>query len=328
MASDTPTQERVIDSYSSYDSDIVDKLTINLSREQNCLLADIDLQVTANDTTSVIVSTGYAFQDNVLLHITSQHTVNFYDSDHYVSSGSYPENGYNYVVLNYNYTKSRPAPQASIKILKPSQRSILSTSSNFQLLKVVKLEAGIVQEVYDYDPDNTDNKRTTVYRYGAAEPFVPVFSALQHESKIIYDKDTDTFYFGVGDRWLSLDGSISIIKDTTGLARGDLVYVTSTGDVQRASSSAAISIADGVVTVVGSLTSSPQGRIQVLGRVSGVPIESSVVGSVNTGNLLYLSSTEDGKVTNNEETDNQFVGRCLNIDSTSLEMLFVCKEMT
>lgn len=328
MASSIPSQERAVDPFASYDSNSVNRLSEMLSKGQNCVLSSTDLQVTLNDTTSVIVSTGYAIQDSVLVHITSQHTVNFYDLDHYTTVDPYPEPGYNYVVLKYSYQKARPSPTASIKILRPSERGILASSNNVQLLKVVKLTTTgphTIDSLYDYDPENTSNKRTTASRYGTGEAYLPTFTATRDTSRIAFDNSTDMFYFGISDKWLSLNGSTSIIKDTSALAKGDLVYINSSGNPVKAISKFPIMTSDGVVSQVGSLTSTPQGRVQTAGRVEDVPVESAVSGGLTTGDLLYLSTSEAGKVTNVEDYPfTQFVGRCLDvIDSTTVNILYV-----
>jgi hypothetical protein len=281
-----------------------------------------------NDSTSVIVNEGYAIQDDVLIHLTAQHKVDFYDIDHYTTTDPYPEPGYNYVVLDYSYAKSRPAPQASIKILRPSERSVLAASSNLQLLMVVKLSTSgphIVESLHDFDPDNPTNKRETAHRYGTGEAYLPTHQQSTDQSRIVYDHESDNFFFGISDRWLSLDTSNSLVKDTSGLAKGDHVYITSTGGVAKAISRFPISTADGVVDVVGSLSDSPPGRIKTAGRVEDVPVESTVAGNVNTGDLLFLSITEAGKVTNIESYPfSQFVGRCVDVvDSTTVTTLFV-----
>jgi len=328
MASSIPSQERVVDPFASYNSNIVNRLTEILSKGRNCLLSSTDLRVTMNDSTSVIVNEGYAIQDDVLIHLTAQHKVDFYDIDHYTTTDPYPEPGYNYVVLDYSYAKSRPAPQASIKILRTSERSVLAASSNLQLLMVVKLSTAgphIVESLHDFDPDNPTNKRETAHRYGTGEAYLPTHQQSIDQSRIVYDHESDNFFFGISDRWLSLDTSNSLVKDTSGLAKGDHVYVTSTGAVGKALSKFPITTADGVVEIVGSLSDSPPGRIKTSGRVEEVPVESSVAGNVNTGDLLFLSIAEAGAVTNVEQYPfSQFVGRCIDvIDSTTVTTLFV-----
>ena len=111
------------------------------------------------------------------------------------------------------------------------------------------------------------------------------------------------FAFGLSNGWVKLQESTSIAKDTSSLAKGDLVYFDFAGNVQKAISTTAIATADGVVTVVGN-----PGRVQTTGYVEDVPIESGV--ALNVGDLLYLSLLEAGKVTSTESyLYSQFVGR-------------------
>jgi hypothetical protein len=97
--------------------------------------------------------------------------------------------------------------------------------------------------------------------------------------------------------------------------------LTSAGNVSLATSTFAITTADGAVT-----KSDVNGIVTTNGRVTEVKMEPGV--SVGVGNLLYLSDTVPGTVTNVKPSPSwQFVGRCTSlIDSTSLNMLFVRGE--
>jgi hypothetical protein len=116
----------------------------------------------------------------------------------------------------------------------------------------------------------------------------------------------------------------SIVEDTSGVSVGDLVYVDASGNVQKAILSDEILSADGVVTISGTAISSPPGIIQLIGFVEDVPVEAARVGSVDVGELLYLSGSEAGKITDVKTTPIvQFVGRCLAVDGATVDMLFV-----
>ena len=328
MASSIPTQERVVDPFASYNSNVVNRLTEILSKGRNALISTNDLQVTVIDSTSVAVSEGYALKDDVLIHVTAPKTVDFYDIDQYTSTDPFPTPGYNYIVLDYSYVKSRPAPQASIKILRSTERAALAASPNLMLIKVVKLTTTgphIIESLHDFDPENISNKRETIFRYATGEGYLPVHTRSRDQSRIVYDHESDSFYFGISDRWVGLDDGSSIIKDTSALALGDLAYINSTGGVGKAISKFPISTVDGVVIEVGTETSNPPGRVKTTGPVEDVPVDTNVAGSVNVGDLLFLSINQAGKVTNVESYPySQFVGRCTDvIDSTTVNMLFV-----
>ena len=130
MSNIPANQQRAVDPFASYNSNVVNQLTrMNTYRggESNGLIAiHPDLQVTLNPGTPlyiVDVSPGIAYKDDVFLRLSEIHSVDFRLSENYVDFGTgFDETGYYYIVLEYNYVKSRPAPQVKIKIVKPSQR--------------------------------------------------------------------------------------------------------------------------------------------------------------------------------------------------------------
>jgi hypothetical protein len=131
--------------------------------------------------------------------------------------------------------------------------------------------------------------------------------------------EEDDFYFGFSDKWVSLVAACgaSYLTDTNGFVKGELIYTRVDGHLSLALATLAPSTADGVVAKPGS-----NGVVQTVGRIENVPVETDI--TVVTGDLLYLSGSEPGKVTNQITSPlSQFVGRCVDdTDSTSVVMLF------
>jgi hypothetical protein len=229
MAASTPSQQRTVDPFSSYGSNIVSKLTKVVTYDEEGMANVNSLRVTDNpsDSTSVVVSTGFAYKRAVrnsgaetfetLIHIDATGIVDFTNPDHYYNYDdllSAPEHGYNYVVLNYVYSKSRPAPEATYQIIKPSQRSSFSTGGNWLFLACVDITytgsstPPIVGTIYDYDPDDTDNKRLYMKNYAGTETFLPTHNQTRDQSRIVYDSTADQFYFGYSDRWGVINANV------------------------------------------------------------------------------------------------------------------------
>lgn len=333
MASSKPTQERMVDPFASYNSNEVNRLTEIIGLGRNGMIGYPSLQVSSNDSTSVIVARGYILKDDVLILVPeSTHVVDFLDPDHYTDpTPPIPEVGYNYIVFDYTYVKSRPAPEANIKILKATDTHLYTSASNLYLLKVVQIIEPTpnnyeISQILDYDPLIPNNQRRTVLTFAGARYSIPSHTD-RYQGRFMYSSEEDDFVFGLSNRWISLQdftNATSVVRDTSALAKGDLVYFNSLAGLTKAISTTVTSTADGVVTVVGEETDSPPGRVQTTGRVEEVPIEGGI--AVNIGDLLYLSLAEPGKVTNIEVYPfSQFVGRCLEVTGggTTCNMLFV-----
>lgn len=342
MASSIPTQTRAVDPFASFNSNTVNALTKIVTRGDDGLTDYNALQVTADSTspyTQAVVGVGTVYKDDVMVSITSPHTVNFEDSDHYASFGTgFNETGYYYIILDYTYAKSRPAPSATIKILKPSQISYLATDPGYFFLKAVKIiNAGGYQidlsstngGYRDFDPDNPDNKREYTPFYFGVETGLPTFLTTRDVGRLVYDSKTNVFWFGASDRWVEGVGSsenviISNI-DTSSVWTGCICYIDSGRVAQPA-------IASSDVTTKAEIgaTVTPGGNraAVVVGTLSSVRIESGI--SITTGDPLYLSTSEAGTVTNiKPDILVQDIGRALSSgdDSTSVNIMFIPRTM-
>ena len=325
MASSIPSQTRAVDPFASYNSNSVNMLSRMFTYGQDGLSTSLSCDVIADATsnTEAVVQPGFVFKDDVWIHISAQHTVDFTDSDHYYNFDSgFDESGYYYIVLEYIYVKSRPAPQAQVLIVKPSQRASYTEGGQWLFLKAVKVEGSgpfYAVSFHDSDPEDTDNKRVYTSTYMGSEVSLPTHVQQTDESRVIYSKAEDDFYFGFSDKWLSLITACgaSYSVDTNGFVKGELVYTRVDGNLSLALATLKPSTADGVVTKQG-----VYGIVQTVGKVEDVPVETGV--TVTDGDLLYLSKSETGKVTNQITGPlSQFVGRCIDdTDSTSITMLF------
>jgi len=324
MASSIPSQARAIDPFASYNSDTVNVLTRMLTNGEDGISTALSCDVIdSTSTTEVILQPGFVYIDDVWINISAQHTVDFTDSNHYYNFDTgFDETGYYYVVLEYTYARSRPAPQSRALIIKPSQISAYTQGGSWLFLKAVKVE-GVgpfhVASVHNYDLDNMDNKRIYVAKFAGTEVGLPTFNRERDQSRFVYGIEEDDFFFGFSDGWASLKATFgtSYPVDTVGFNEGDLVYTKSNGNLSLAVATLSVSTSDGVIT-----KTDVDGLIQTVGKVEGVRVDST--SNVVVGTLVYLSKIEPGKISNTKSTPyHQFVGRCIGvIDSTSVAILY------
>jgi hypothetical protein len=329
MASSYPVQTRAVDPYASYNSNVVNQLTGIVTRGSNALDFYNSLQVIPDSTSAidhVEVLPGIIYKDDMLIEITSSYRLDFDDLNSYIGITSSPISsidGRYYVVLEYTYAKSRPAPIAYIKILVPAQTPSFRAGNMTGLffLKAVDVASGAITDMYDYDPAYPDTRRIYLRNYASADIGLPTFDATRDQSRITYVPAEDQFYFGYSDRWGPAGGGSTFEIDTSGFALGYLVYVTAAGNLAKANGSFAVTTSDGAVVKVG-----VRGSVQTTGKVLTVPIEPGA--TANVGNIVYLSTTVSGTITNQKSTPFwQFVGRVVEaVDSTSVNVLYVRGE--
>lgn len=334
--SSKPSQTRTIDPFAEYNSNVANRLTRMLTQNSNVILSKNSLALEVDSTSPlsvVVVKTGVAFKDDTLIEITADHRVDMTDVNNYVTTpgpGVFAETGYYYIVLEYTYTKSRPAPEARIKILSPTQRASYTTSTSLLLLGIVQatlVGAAIGIDLSDpfieYDPDNEDNRREYVKFYAGTEAKLPTHSRLRDQSRIVYDAPTDTFWLGYKDRWEQINAASLINIDTTGgVAIGDLCYIDTDGNAQKAILSTVDKRAEFVVLEIG-VESDGTGQGRTYGIVENVPVQAAI--TMNVGDVCYLSSTEAGKVTNVQSAAGAYqnVGKCIAANGSTIDMLFI-----
>jgi len=240
MASNTPEQTRVVDPFASFNSDTVNQLTKMITQGDNGLTTTKGLDVTSDSTsplTTVVVSTGTAYMDDVLITITNDHLVDFTDSNNYISFGTgFDEDGWYEVVLEYAYVKSRPAPTAKVKILKPSQIPSASLGTSLLLLKAIYVTGGGPHYIdpstnfQNYNPSLVTDQREYTNLYFGVQTFQPTtFNAETDQGRVVYATETDSFWFGYSNRWGKISAGVEVNITTTGLNVGDLCYTSSDG---------------------------------------------------------------------------------------------------
>jgi hypothetical protein len=324
-----PVQRRTVDPFATYNSDTVNKLTRMTTFGQNALETYSSLRCTIADATSrtiVILSPGVIYKDDVRIEMPSSTLINFEDPNFYVDFGpGFNEEGYYYILLEYRYEKSRPAPQAKITMLKPSQRSLFDFSSDWILLQVVRVDFNTpnfeIMALYDSDPDDPIKKRRYIKRFAGTETQLGPFSD-GDQSRIVYDVKTDKFWFGYIDRWAEAGGAggteVSDIN-TSLVTVGEVCRIDSTGFAVATLADTFGNQADLVCTKVGTT----DGKGITSGVVDEVLVQTGIL--IAIGDLLYLSSTEPGRVTNIRTTPTfQLVGRALTNASvtTPVKMIF------
>jgi len=324
--SNIPSQDRAIDPFAEYNSNVHNKLTRILSQGTNCLVSRNSLNVIVDSTTPatfVEVVSGIAIKDDVMVQVTANHRVDFDDTTNYVTAaGGMNETGWYYIVLEYTYAKSRPAPQARIKIVKPSQRATFLTQTALLFLKAIPVINNGSRNVVDvgtefssFDPENPTHKREYVYRYVSTEPDLPTHDSNRDPSRFVYEEDTDSFWIGYSDRWEQLSNN-TVVLNTSTLAAGDLCYIDSSGVAAKAIASGELTKAEMVVANIGTA-----GQGKIIGFVEDVPVETGSI--FNVGDNVYLSTSETGKVTSSKGSSYQNVGRCTAVGTGVIDMLFI-----
>ncbi len=335
--SNTPTQIRTIDPFAEYNSNVANRQTRMVSYGENALMSknslSLELDSTA-PTTIAVVKTGSCFKDDVLIQVTADHQVDFEDPDNYYTVGELTESGTYYIVLDYTYVKSRPAPEAMIKIIKPSERPTTLPDSQVFLSVVNVVISGPVFRIdtsnafanIDDEVGYEDNKRKYVKTYVGTETNLPTFEQFRDQSRMAYDSETDKFWLGYRNNWQEFGTGGSIINiDTTGTTVGQLCHNDSNGAAVPAQADDPETGADIAVKAVG-LAIDSSGKGLTSGIAEDVPVEGAIV--VTAGEVLYLSASEAGKVTNVKTSPYyQVVGRALTsrVGAGPIDMVFTPK---
>jgi len=327
MASNIPEQSRAVDPFASYNSNTVNTLTRMITYGDDGLANAVSCDVSVNTTTSLILSIGHVYKSDVWINVSSPFIIDFNDQDHYYDYAN-PSLGFNeagtyYIVLDYTFVKSRPAPQAKILIIKPSQIGSYSPGGSWLFLKAVTVTGSgpfSITSVADYDASNPLNKRTYVKAFTGTEVQLPTFNAARDVSRITYNAEDDNFYFGRSNKWEPLKvgaAGAAFTADTRGFAIGDLIYMNFSEKPSKADARNSYVFSDGVVDTV-----AEEGIVKTNGLCANVQVETGIFPVA--GNLLYLSKTEKGKVTTEQTTPiKQFVGRCLSVTAPGvIELIY------
>jgi len=323
-----PVQVRTVDPFATYNSDTVNKLTRVVTHGESALENFMSIRGSINypSLTQVKLTSGVIYKDDVRIELSSETIVDFEDPNFYVNFGAgFNEEGYYYILLEYLYQKSRPAPQAKIVILKPSQRSLLDFDPNWVFLQAVKVDFNTpdfeIVTIYDEDPTAHNNKRKYIKVFSGTETRLPSFDDTADPTRIVYDSQNDKFWFGYRDRWGEAGGGgTEVTNINTSLAEiGSICKIDSTGFAVMTISDSFGNQADLVCTKV----DSDEGKGISSGVVDEVLVQTGVL--ISKGDLLYLSNTEPGRVTNIKTIPMfQLIGRALENASvtTPVKMIF------
>ena len=255
MSGIIPSQERAVDPFASYNSNVVNRLTNMFTRGNRGVVTVYDLQVTIDSTSpldTVVVSSGYCFKDDVLIEVTVDTRIQILGSgaeDNYAHnfnpSGAQP--GAYYIVLYYNFQKSRPAPQAILYAVESANTSLLySLTGDYVLLKVVNVTgiglSAVVSSVSDFDSGTPTNVREYLPVLIGAVHTAPPFDTSLHTGRILYDIGADAMKYGAAAAWKNV-GVGTTNKVTYNItATGDWSLVS--GVYRNDSSIAALAIGD------------------------------------------------------------------------------------
>jgi len=310
-----PTQTRAVDPFASYDSDTVNTLTRMATQGEDLLFSPRGMDVIEDSTSPndyVNVTVGSCFKDDVWIQITAEHQVDFNNALHYFGGSIIKEPGYYYIVLEYEFVKSRPSPQASIKIIPPSLLPA-AYGSNHIFLKAIVATTGpwALGTFYDYDPDDTSIYRQNTSTWASVEHTLPTFSQTRDQGRIIHVRDEDMYYFGILNSWERLDKMGTRIPMVTSAGINSLVYFDGTSWVDAIAASED-TFAQAVVTEVGT---NPKGR-----WAGSLTVRVQAAVTINAGEFVYLSSSESGTATNVKT--NQQVGVALTSGTGTVSILF------
>lgn len=218
--SNVPNQVRSIDAFSSYHSNITNRLTRIVSKGENVILSKDSMQLSFDDSTAnhiVTISPGYIIKDDVLIYFDQTFDIDMSDSEFY-RSGTTPfdETGIYYITVAYAYQKTKPPPEAKIIILKPSEEDKILESYYFFIGAVEILDSGTdlyIEDVFGYDPDNPDVTRNYPRSDTKIVATLPGYDSSEHEGSIIYDLETGFLYWGSPTGWINIRASGEIVLD-------------------------------------------------------------------------------------------------------------------
>jgi len=165
MGNPVPSQIRSVDPYASYDSNVVNKLTRIVSNGENILLSPSPIDVSSISATTVKAEAGKAIMQDVLIEIQDI-VVDLADIDFYIDStgGIWNETGYYLLVLHYEYNKTSPPPESSVKVILPTQKASLYDPTKHLFLKCLEVNnpgsGNQIDDLLDYDPDDPGINRS------------------------------------------------------------------------------------------------------------------------------------------------------------------------
>ena len=148
--------------------------------------------------------------------------------------------------------------------------------------------------IFNIDNIDRENNRLVNFSKTRVQRIVDpeIFDEIRDPGRIVFSSLLNCYLFGLLDRWIPLSGD-EIIADTTNCILNDLVYISSEDLVAYpAIANNSSKLAIGYVTDIGIF-----GRISLKGEFTG-NLETNSNIHIHIGDSLYLSSIEEGKITN------------------------------
>ena len=146
-----------------------------------------------------------------------------------------------------------------------------------------------ILNIHDIDEENNrlvNFSKTRVQRIVDPE----IFDEIRDPGRIVFSSLLNCYLFGLLDKWVPMLGD-EIIIDTTNCVINDLVYISNEDlTAYPAIANDNLKLAIGYVKSIGVF-----GRVCIKGEFTGI-LETDL--NINIGDSLYLSSKEEGKITN------------------------------
>ena len=121
MPVNAPQQQRTADPYSEQRySSVINRFTRMVTGGKNVILqADQSFIITIDDWKTITVKPGLFVKDDALIHMTDDYTIDFTDELMYVdAAGVMTISDYYYIVAEYTYSRSLPAPKSYYRIIR------------------------------------------------------------------------------------------------------------------------------------------------------------------------------------------------------------------
>ena len=316
-----PSQNRAVDPFASYNSNVINELTRIITNGTNCLYGASDLQLTKNITipdTVLDLSIGRCFKDDVMIEISSTFNIDTTDPAFY-ESGIRDMVGLYYVVLKYTYVKSRPAPRAAIKIFRPDQHGLLGPGYLFlKAFTVILIGSDLVNDqLLDQDILNLPLAQRMYQNTRVGSIYSLPLWYHSETGRIIYVQERDELFWGTGD---GIDGTYTGWETFTGIRDnvdtslgyiGQIGYLNSSGQIVPAISTSVSALSSCVIMTV----DSSHGKVRLCGTADRVPFETATPFSTNpiVGDKLWLSQLSAGFCSNHRPAGgtSQSIGTCV-----------------
>lgn len=210
------TTEYAISPYSSYASDIMNKLTRVSTLTHNCVLGagdSLEVEIDPGGLT-LTINPGKCVIDDTYIELTESVEVDLVDIDNFVNNETIlTETGNYYICLYYRYLKTRTLPQAAIKIFHPSIRDQYTPDGYYLLLKVVQSTnpggGNIATSCSNFDDEGGYETNYKTYKRNYAEYYntLPEFSdEYIGRFAAVFENGLFALYVGSDVEWILLSG--------------------------------------------------------------------------------------------------------------------------